>query len=61
MCHALLCAVLSTCTDLVYGCSLKQTKASQVVQLTYENFDSTVMQSEDTWVVNLSAGPRCGE
>lgn len=40
--------------------SLKQTMPSQVVKLTYENFDSTVMQSDDTWIVDLSAGPRCG-
>ena len=48
------------CVFFFIHCRLEQTKASQVVKLTIENFEQTVIQSEDTWIVNLSAGPRCG-
>ena len=40
---------------------VKQSTPAQNVQtLTHADFNKEVMESDDLWVINLSAGPRCG-
>ena len=47
--------------DALHAWIVKQSQpAASVEKLTTANFEETVMGSEEIWVVNLSAGPRCG-
>ena len=47
--------------DALHSWIVKQsTPSANVVTLTHADFDKQVMQSDDLWIINLSAGPRCG-
>ena len=47
--------------DALHAWIVKQSQpAASVEKLTMANFEETVMGSDEIWVVNLSAGPRCG-
>ena len=59
-CH-LGCILLEmTAISLRTGIVKQSQPAASVEKLTMANFEETVMGSDEIWVVNLSAGPRCG-